>query len=287
MQIQREDLDEAAARRIVDASQAAELWRFFGERQPARARFTGVNVSYFFGALVVIAAMGWLMTLGFEQLGPGGLASSPSPMRFSSPFSARGCGGAPISKIPGGLLYTMAVCMTPLAIWGLEKGTGFWPAKDPGHYRDFYPYIAAAGPDGSRHGPGGHAGAAQGEFSFLVAPAAVALWFMSMDLAAYLAATTNGSSRWAARVDRVPASGCCSSRTWSTTGPRGLCLLALSVRHDRPLGRDQPSMDSAASGDVCCLHDEPRVIVLSVLLRRRVFLVYGAIGVNAYLVRLA
>ncbi len=62
MQIQREDLDQAAARQIVDASQAAALWRFFGERHPARARFTGVNVSYFFGALVVIAAMGWLMT---------------------------------------------------------------------------------------------------------------------------------------------------------------------------------------------------------------------------------
>src|ERR1051325_8591912 len=70
MQIECADLDEAAARQIIDSAQAAALWRFLGERHPARTRFTGLNVAYFFGALVVIAAMGWLMTLGFQALGP-------------------------------------------------------------------------------------------------------------------------------------------------------------------------------------------------------------------------
>ena len=58
MHIDREDLDEAAARRIVDPAQAAALWRFLEERHPGRARFTGLNVAYYLGSLVVIAAMG-------------------------------------------------------------------------------------------------------------------------------------------------------------------------------------------------------------------------------------
>jgi hypothetical protein len=144
MQIQREDLDEAAARRIVDASQAAALWRFFGERHPARARFTGVNVSFFFGALVVIAAMGWLMTLGFERLGPWAVCFVAVTYSILFAFFGERLLRSADLKIPGGLLYTMAVCMTPLAIWGLEKGTGFWPVTDPGHYRDFYPYIRSS-----------------------------------------------------------------------------------------------------------------------------------------------
>ena len=144
MQIQREDLDEAAARQIVDASQAAALWLFFGERHPARARFTGVNVSYFFGALVVIAAMGWLMTLGFEQMGPWAVCLIAATCAVLFAFFGERLWRSSDLKIPGGLLYAMAVCMTPLAIWGLEKGTGFWPTKAPGHYRDFRPYIRSS-----------------------------------------------------------------------------------------------------------------------------------------------
>src|SRR6267154_469394 len=186
MQIQREDLDQAAARQIVDASQAAALWRFFGERHPARARFTGVNVSYFFGALVVIAAMGWLMTLGFEKLGPWAVCLIAVTYAVFFAFFGERLWRSADLKIPGGLLYTMAVCMTPLAIWGLEKGTGFWPAKDPGHYRDFYPYIRSSW---IWRGAGPVLAALLAlrrvRFPSRPAPAALSLWFMRRALAAY------------------------------------------------------------------------------------------------------
>jgi hypothetical protein len=127
MHIDREDLDEAAARRIVDPAQAAALWRFLEERHPGRARFTGLNVAYYLGSLVVIAAMGWLMTLGFQRMGP--WAVCLIAVGYAACFVSVGARlrATPDLKIPGGLLYTMAVCMTPLAIWGLEKGSGFWP----------------------------------------------------------------------------------------------------------------------------------------------------------------
>src|ERR671937_218133 len=112
MQIDREDLDAAVSRQIVDSNQAAALWRFFGQRHPARARFTGLNVAYFFGALVVIAAMGWLMTLGFQKMGP--WAVCVIAVAYGAAIVAAGdrLWDSRDLKIPGGLLYTMAVCMT-------------------------------------------------------------------------------------------------------------------------------------------------------------------------------
>src|SRR3954470_11062629 len=107
MRIEREDLEQAAERRIIDASQAEALWRFLGERNPAKARFTGLNVAYYFGALVVIAAMGWLMTLGFERLGPWSVFVIA--VAYAVAFAAYGgkLWASPDLKIPGGLLYTM------------------------------------------------------------------------------------------------------------------------------------------------------------------------------------
>ena len=44
-------------------------------------------------------------------------------------------------KVPGGLLFTLAVWMTPLAIFGIEKMLGWWPMEEPGTYRDYYHWI--------------------------------------------------------------------------------------------------------------------------------------------------
>jgi len=289
MQIDRQDLDEAAKRQIIDESQALALWRFLGERRPARARFTGLNVAYFLGALVVIAAMGWLMTLGLERVGPWAVCAIA--VCYAVAFAAVGSRlwATGDLKVPGGLLYTMAVCMTPLAIWGLEKGTGFWPDRDPGHYRDFFPLIRSSW----IWMEAGTVLAAlfalrKVKFPFLVAPAAVALWFMSMDLAAYL----SGRDSWTLALgQRVSISF-------------GLAMLFVAYLIDQRTREDfafwlylfgmtalwgaLSSMDSGSEWRrflYCVLN--LAFVVSSVLLRRRVFLVFGAVGVNAYLVRLA
>src|SRR5204863_3502377 len=101
--------------------------------------------------------------------------------------------------IPGGLLYAMAVCMTPLVVWGLERATGFWPESDPGNYRDFFPYIRSSWIWMEAATVVAALFALRKvKFSFLVAPAAVALWFMSMDLSAYLM----GQSSWSMELYR-------------------------------------------------------------------------------------
>jgi hypothetical protein len=287
MQLERADLDEAVSRQILAPEQADALWRHLEERHPARARFTGLNVAYYLGALVVIAAMGWLMTLGFESFGP--WAVSGIALAYALVFVLAGRRLWPDLPIPGGLLYTMAVCMTPLAVWGLERGTGFWPAKDPGHYRDFYPYIRSswiwmeaatvlAALFALR----------KVRFPFLVAPAAVALWFMSMDLAAYLA----GRGDWDLALLQKVSIGF------------GLGMLLVAFLLDHRTREDFAFWlylfgMTALWGALSSMQSDSQVrkllycllnlffIFAGVLLRRRIFLIYGAIGVNAYLVQLS
>jgi hypothetical protein len=288
MQIEREDLDAAVSEKILAVEQAADLWKYLEDRHPARARFTGLHVAYYFGALVVIGAMGWLMTLGFQAVGPWSVFGIA--VAYALAFVAAGMRLWPQMPIPGGLLYTMAVCMTPLAIWGLERATGFWPAKDPGNYRDLVPYVRSSW----IWMEAGTLLAAlialrKVKFSFLVAPAAVALWFMSMDLSAYLSGETI---------------------SWSTDLYRnvslvfGLVMLFVAYLADHRTETDlsfwlylfgmtafwgalsSMNSDSELRRFLYCLLNLG-LIVLSVALKRRVFLVYGALGVNGYLVTLA
>src|SRR5713226_3727210 len=287
MEIERTDLEEAAARQIISVDQAGALLKHLEERHPARARFTGLNVAYYFGALVVISAMGWLMTLGFQALGP--WAVFFIALWYALVFVRAGARLWRELPVPGGLLYSMAVCMTPLAIWGLERGTGFWPANDPGNYRDFFPYIRSSW----IWMEAGTVLAAlfalrKVKFSFLVAPAAVALWFVSMDFAAYL----SGHSSWDFSLAR------------NVSLVFGLVMLFVGYLADKRTEVDLSfwlylfgmtafwgalsSMDSGSELRrlLYCLLNL-FFIVVSVALRRRVFLVFGALGVNAYLVSLA
>jgi hypothetical protein len=289
MRIEREDLEQAAERRIIDASQAEALWRFLGERNPAKARFTGLNVAYFFGALVVIAAMGWLMTLGFERLGSWALCAIA--VAYAGAFAAAGekLWKTGDLSVPAGLLYTMAVCMTPLAIWGFESATGFWAASHPGNYRDFYPYIRASW----IFMEAGTVIAAllalrRVKFPFLVAPAAVALWFMSMDFAAYLARETHWQTPLYQRVSITFGLGMLFVAYLIDSRSREDFAFWLYLFGLTALWCAVTSMNNGSEWRrfLYCLMNVG-FIFLSVLLRRRVFVFYGAIGVNLYLVKLA
>lgn len=286
MEISRADLDAAVARQIVSAEQAAALWKHLEAGKPAR--FTGLNVAYYFGALVVIAAMGWLMTLGFQALGPWAVFFIALLYAFVFiRFAARLQKDMPV---PAGLLYTMAVCMTPLAVWGLERGTRFWPDGDPGDYREFFPYVRSSWIwMEAATVVAALVALRRMKFSFLVAPAAVALWFMSMDLAAYLG---RHSSSWDFDLARQVSIGF------------GLAMIFIAWLADRRTEVDLSfwlylfgmtafwgGLSTLESGSewrrlaYCILN--LFFIMLSVALERRVFLVYGALGVNGYLVTLA
>jgi hypothetical protein len=86
--------------------------------------------------------------------------------------------------IGGGLLITVAVILTPLLTYTVEKMAGLWPTSDPGAYKDFYPWIHGSSILLELMAIAAAAAALKFvRFSFLTAPMAFSFWFLSMDLA--------------------------------------------------------------------------------------------------------
>ncbi|MDV2999006.1 MAG: hypothetical protein N5P05_000612 [Chroococcopsis gigantea SAG 12.99] len=291
MRLQREDFDWAAQQGIISPQQAQELWESFSHRYPVeqpdnRPHFNFANVAYYFGALIVILAMGWFMTRAWESFGGAGLFFISLFYAICFILAGKNLYFDQNYKIPGGLLFTMAVSMTPLGIYGLQRWSGFWLQEDPGIYRGFYTWIK-----------GGWVLMESGtilaglialrfvKFPFLTAPIAFSLWFMSMDIAKLI--LSNDSSNVQAIISFWFGIACLvvaylvDLKTRRSQGDFAFWLYLFGLMtfwFSLPfLGED-----NEWSRFVYCLINLG-LIGLSILLKRRVFTVFGTIGVFAYL----
>jgi hypothetical protein len=288
MDLRRDDLDWAATEGLVTQDQAARLWTALQDRANARgsttAKFDGVHVAYYLGAMIVIGAMGFFMTLGWEAFGGGGIFAIATAYTLVFVFVGRALWRMPGLKIPGGLLITMAVSLTPLAMYGLERLLGIWPTSDPGTYRDYHTWVNSgwlwmeletvlAGCIALRFV----------RFPFLTAPIAFTLWYLSMDLAPLL------FGRFISSDDRALVSAAV-----------GLIMICVGYLIDRRTREDFAfwmylfgmfafwgALSTLDSGSEVArffyLLLNVGLIVTSVLLERRVFLVFGSLGVFGYL----
>jgi hypothetical protein len=304
MEISRDDLDRAVAQGTITKKQADELWGLLkgtvaatqtsaeGARQlrsgGAKSRFDFVHLAYYFGALIVIGAMGWFMTLGWETFGGGGIFAIACVYAFCFVLAGRTLWQKDDLKTPGGLLITMAVGMTPIGIYGLERLLGWWPESDPGVYQGFHTWIKggwfameiatiAAGALALRFF----------RFPFLTATTAFTLWYMSMDLAPLLYGPHPSFN----------------DRAW-LSADFGLAVLLVGYLIDRRTQEDfafwlylfgllafwggLSSMQSDSElRKVIYLLINLGLMFVSIILNRRVFIVFGSLGVMGYLGHLA
>ena len=73
MKIEREDLDWAVGKDLIDANVAEHLWQAWLVRKQHVPKFDFANVAYYFGALIVIVGMVFFLTLAWESLGGQGI----------------------------------------------------------------------------------------------------------------------------------------------------------------------------------------------------------------------
>lgn len=286
MKITRQDLVWAADRGVLQSEQVEALWRTLEERHAQQPRFDLANVSYYAGALIVIGAMGWFMTLAWEDLP--GLALSAIAIAYALTFVllSRWLWDRLHLRVPGGLLLTAAVCMAPLAIYGVLKQYGLWPQGDPGAYRGLHVWVKGswialelgtvlAGTVALRYR----------RFPFLTAPIAVALWYFSMDLAPLLFGAP--SAAW-------------DEREWVSVW-FGLVMLVGAYAVDlRGKAEDLAFwiylfgatafwgglsvMDSNSElGKFLYFLINLGLIGVALLLRRTIFMIFGALGVMGYI----
>jgi len=284
VRIDEQDLKRAALETGLSAEQAQSLWQRLQTRSEVQAHFGPAHVGYYFGALLVIGAMGWFMTNGWDSFRGWQLFAIASGYAVVFCLAGRLLWSQPMFRIPAGLLVTIGVCMTPLAVFGLERQLHLWPSTDPGSYTRFHPYIDASWVAMEIATVGAAASALQFfRFPFLTAPAAYALWFMSMDLSALI---LGKSWDWRGR--------CLISIAF------GVVMLAISYWLDRKTEIDYSfwgylfglmaftgglsfldSGNQLAKLGYCLVH--LLLIVISLILRRKVFLVFGGLGVFGYL----
>lgn len=194
MKITPKNLQEAVDAEILSAEQAEKLTAFFQSRADVGPSFNFTHVLYYLGGLIAIAAMSLFMTLGWEAFGGWGiffisLAYAGVGLKLSNSFQARGY------AIPAGICATFVLALTPLAIYGIQQGLGVWP--DESVYREYHQYV-------KWHWLYMELGTlAVGvimvwryRYPFLVFPIAVTLWYITMDITAIIA---EGDITWELR----------------------------------------------------------------------------------------
>ncbi|HEY6339818.1 MAG TPA: hypothetical protein VIW68_15105 [Candidatus Sulfotelmatobacter sp.] len=284
VKISQEQLERAAIEAGLLPENAQAIWRQLHSRSDVEAHFEAAHVGYYFGALLVIGAMGWFMTNGWDSFRGWEVFAIASGYAAIFVLVGRLLWPRPQFRIPSGLFITMAVCMVPLAVYGLERQFKLWPSIDPGSYATFHPYINAswvamegatvlASAIALRYFP----------FPFLTAPAAYALWYMSMDLTALLF-----GKQWQWR------------QLCEISAAFGLVMLLVSYWADHRTKLDYSfwgylfglmtftgglslldSGSQLAKLAYCLIH--VAMVVVSLVLQRKVFLVFGALGVFGYL----
>lgn len=177
--MRRADLEPAVGAGIISREQADRLAQFLaGGAQP---RFTFVHVLYYLGGMIAIGAMTLFMTLGWNALGGWGGAATALLYGVLALLLTHWLLQHKHLPIPAGIMATLAVAMVPLAIFAAQMALGYWGADKP--YRDYHRYI-----DGRwimiEFGTLAMGAALlwRYRFPFMLMPIAVTLWYMSMDL---------------------------------------------------------------------------------------------------------
>lgn len=287
MKITSNNLQSAVEAGILSAEQAESLTDFLKGQPGVGPSFNFTHVLYYLGGLIAIGAMTLFMTLGWENFGGWGiffisLAYAGVGLKLTASFQNKGL------AIPAGICATFVVAITPLAIYGLQQALGFWP--DDSVYREYHKYV-------KWHWLYMELGtlvvgvimAWRYRYPFLVMPIAFTLWYLTMDITAVI---SEGDFNWDLRK--------------LVSMYSGLLVIGLAFWVDF---RSRNKADYAfwlylfgvmAFWSGLTLQDSDSelakffyfminmlLIAVGVVLVRRVFVVFGAIGCCIYLGHLA
>ena len=289
MKLTKELLFREAENVGVPAEQTQQLWDRIAAATEGQQKFDSLQVAYYCGGTIIVGAMAFFFSLAWERVGGTGILALA--LTYSCLFGVLGphLFHARKQYVAGGLLTVVAVCMVPLAVYGLERAVGWWPQAAPGSHPNYYIWQKASWlfVELATLAAGGVA-LRFVRFPFLTAPIAIALWYLSLDLTPLLFGKKdfNGSQQlWVSVVF-------------------GACVLVAAYLVDRRPRKDYAFwlylIGLAAFWGGLSLMDSIgpwsrlgyfvinlMLIAASSLLDRRAFAVFGSFGVAGYLSYLA
>lgn len=290
------DLQAAVQDGVLSPGQAQALWaRWVQPGAPERARFSLSHVLYYFGGLLVIGAMSLFMTLGWELLGPWGSAAIAAlylvgALKVATHLQGKGL------DVAAGLLATLAVCLVPLVVWGVQTGLGLW-ADGQVAFRSYHTQIhwhwltlelatlAAAVVMLWAY-----------RLPFMVMPLAVTLWYLSMDLTHLLMQKSGFDWAFVRDMSLVFGLATCGLAVWVDLR----CRLATTPQDRQDFAFWLYLLGALLFWGSLSLHSSDAewskagyavtnvaLVFWGAALQRRVFTVLGALGVAGYLAHLS
>ncbi len=174
-------LNKAVEQNIISPEQATKISDLAKNLpQAAGSAFNLTNVLYYFGGLLAIGAMTLFMNLGWELFGGYGIfflsvCYAILGLALTHKFKENGY------HVPAGICATFVICLTPLAIYGLQVGLGYWP--DNATYSEYNYYVSWRWLF-MEFGTliVGVILAWIYRYPFMIMPIGVTLWYMSMDI---------------------------------------------------------------------------------------------------------
>ena len=246
-----------------------------------------LNVLYYGGGLLVISALTWLMKSSWDSFGAKGIVFFSFVYLISFFIAGHYVYFKKKLIVPGGILFSIVIAITPLLVFGIMKAFDFWPAS--AGYEDYYIWI-------------------KGKwvvleistlvigiiillltrFPFNMFLIAFTLWFFSMDIVPIILQTN--SFTW---TDRAIV-----SRVFGTLMLIAAYVIDIKYEKNYSFWLYLFGLITLSSGlsvfyntDTLMLFAFGLVNILligiSVVLERNVFLVFGTIGVMEFLSRLS
>jgi hypothetical protein len=258
-------------------------------------RFDLTHVLWYAGALIIMGAMGLFTNEAFNRMG--GWALAACGFAYAIVFTAGGhmlWRNASL-RIPAGLMIAVAVSMAPMIIYGIQDGLDLWKYAqgDPGQYQSFYTYLKASW----IYMEIGTIIAAiiavwRYPFPFIFVLAAIALWFMSMDLALWF--TREPGNYYDFPIRRLVSlyfgvgmiAVAWAIDIWRKRGPDFAFWLHIFGVMTFWGGMTFSDSSTELAKFIYCLINIG-MIGMSLFLNRRIYAVFGAIGVATYLGHLA
>lgn len=289
MKISRNSLKKAVHAQIINEQQADALFEFLQTQTQSEqeAQFNFTNVLYYLGGLIAIGAMTLFMNLGWVSFGGWGIfylsiLYGLAGLYLTHLFRKKNL------KIPAGICATFVIALTPLAIYGFQLAMGWWP--DSTTYRDYHRYIKwnwlymelgtlAAGA----------ILAWIYRYPFMVMPIAVTLWYMSMDIASMIAPDYQ-TSQLLSKVSMYFGLATVLLAVWvdfrsRTSADYAFWLYLFGVMAFWGGLTSQSSDSELSKFFYLCIN--LFMIGIGVLLLRKVFVIFGALGCTIYLGHLA
>ncbi len=289
-----DDLKAAVAAGVLSDGDLGRLTAFLQNRHPTAAPHRAFDIAHllwYAGALIVMSAMGLFSTLAFSQMGGWALTITAAVYAVLFLLAGNHLWNARNLRTPGGLLIAVAVAMAPLAVYGIQDALNLWGSfGKPGTTHDFYVWIKGSWVFMELAAIAAAIAALWFyRFPFIVLIAGIALWFLSMDVVPWITGSRYGNWETARQVSILFGLGMLivafAVNIWQRSGDFAFWLYLFGVLTF--WGGITAASDGTAVQKALYCAMNIGFLFLAVYLGRRVFAVFGTIGIAIYLGDLA